>query len=56
MKRGFVALGHWQNRVIIGLKCLTLCAASGLEKPEIFKGSREGWPSGGSSRRGDFLG
>jgi len=56
MKRGFVALGHWQNRVIIGLQCLTLCAASGLEKLEIFKGAGEGWPSAGSPGGGDFMG
>lgn len=54
MKRGFVALRPWQNRVISGLKCLTLCVASGLKKPEIFKGTQERWPSGGSSRRRDL--
>lgn len=55
MKRGFVALGLRQNRVIIGLKCLTLCAASKLEKPEIFKGAPEGWPSESTSRGGGFM-
>lgn len=56
MKRGFVALGPWQHRVISGRKCLTPRAASGPEKPEIFKGTQERWPSAGSSRGGDFPG
>lgn len=56
MKRGFMALGHWQNRVIIGLQRLTLYAASGLEKLEIFKGAGEGWPSAGNPGGGDFMG
>ena len=51
-----MALGHWQNRVIIGLQRLTLCAASGLEKLEIFKGAGEGWPSAGNPGGGDFMG
>lgn len=66
MKRGFVALGPWQDRAISGLRCLTPRAPSGPEKPEIFKGTRERWPSGAipgegtwsqvPKEGGDFLG